>query len=136
MQKHLDYRGKSLSTVFHGSMDSEKSYLLMRYPELRVPSLQGRLPHPSLTCQTLDKSLLLAANMPLHVVFASQGSYEDELNTEREVLSSGPGKYRRAQKYCYRLRNEGLSIIRKMVEKTDGRGRCQSTLRHSINVKD
>lgn len=81
---------ESLTAVFHGSTDSEKSYLPMRYPELRAPSRQCLLSPPSLTCQASDKSLLLTA-MPLHVVFASRSSYEDELNTEREVLSSGPG---------------------------------------------
>lgn len=75
-------------------------------------------------------------NVPLHVVFASWSSYEDELNTEREVLSSGPGMQHRAQKYHYHLRNEGLSTILKMVEKMDGMGRRQSTLRHSIRAKD
>lgn len=52
---------ESLTAVFHGSTDSEKSYLPMRYPELRAPSWQCLFSPPSLTCQASDKSLLLTA---------------------------------------------------------------------------
>lgn len=110
-------------------IDSEKSYLPLMYPELRVPSCTESVPSPR-SCQTLDKSLLSATNMSPCVVFASQSSYEDEFNVAHEVLSSGPGTQQRAQKYCYRLRNEGLSSITlKMLEKMDGMGKT------SVNSK-